>query len=143
MDTPLIPRRKIFGNPDRARATVSHDGAHIAWLAPLDGVLNVWVAPPDNLEDARAVTHDTERGIRGYFWAYTNRHILYVQDKNGDESWRIYAVDLAAPSREESVRDLTPFEGVQARVQEVSPDYPDEALNALNRRSPSFTTSTA
>lgn len=136
MDVELIPRRKIFGNPDRARTTVSHDGSHIAWLAPLDGVLNVWVAPRDRLADARPVTNDKGRGIRAYFWAYTNGHILYIQDKDGDENWRIYVVDLDADSGVEAVRDLTPFDGVQARVQEISPEFPQEALIALNRRVP-------
>ncbi len=42
---PLIPREVLFGNPDRASAQISPDGAHLAWLAPRDGVLNVWVAP--------------------------------------------------------------------------------------------------
>ena len=74
-------------------------------------MLNVWVAPRDDPAAARPVTHDTGRGIRFYGWAYTNDHILYIQDKNGDENWRLYAVDLAG-----GVRDLTPYEGVQARL---------------------------
>ncbi|MCC7354931.1 MAG: S9 family peptidase, partial [Anaerolineae bacterium] len=94
-DVPLIPRRVLFGNPDRASVQISPDGAHLTWLAPLEGVLNVWVAPRDDLAAARPVTRDTGRGIRSYLWAYTNAHILYIQDKNGDENWRLYAVDLA------------------------------------------------
>ena len=70
---PLIPRKTLFGNPDKASLQLSPDGAHLAYLAPYDGVLNVWVAPRDNLDAAQPVTHDTGRGIRFYLWAYTPR----------------------------------------------------------------------
>jgi acetyl esterase/lipase len=65
-DRPLIPRAILLGNPDRALVHLSPDGAHLAWLAPLDGVLNVWVAPRDDLAAAHPVTHDTSRSIRVY-----------------------------------------------------------------------------
>src|SRR5688572_7642661 len=45
----LIPRDVLFGNPDRAQGKLSHDGKHIGFVAPLDGVLNVWVAPTGDL----------------------------------------------------------------------------------------------
>src|SRR5512136_54461 len=108
---PLIPRQVLFGNPDRASVALSPNGAHIAYLAPREGVLNVWVAPREDLAAAHPVTRDTGRGIRFYGWAYTNRHILYIQDKNGDENWRLYSVDLTT----DEVKDLTPFEGTQTQ----------------------------
>lgn len=40
----LIPRAALFGNPERANAQLSPDGTRIAFLAPVNGVLNVWVA---------------------------------------------------------------------------------------------------
>jgi len=132
MQVPIIPRKILFGNPDKASVQVSPDGAHIAYLAPLDGVLNVWVAPRDQIETAHPVTQDKGRGIRFYMWAYDEAHILYIQDKNGDENWRLYAVTLET----NEVRDLTPFEGVQARVQMVSPLHPGELLVSLNQRNP-------
>ncbi|MFH1746355.1 MAG: S9 family peptidase [Planctomycetota bacterium] len=128
----LIPRRTLFGNPDKTQAGISPDGAYISYLAPRDGVLNVWVAPIDRLDEARAVTRDAHRGIREYFWAYTNRHVFYLQDTDGDENWHIFCVDLDT----DQIVDLTPIEGVQARVQEVSHKFPDEILAALNDREP-------
>src|SRR5436305_1108618 len=86
-DTKLIPRKILFGNPDKAAAKISPDGKHLSFLAPVNGVLNVWVGPADNPAAAKAVTKDKKRGIRSYFWAYTNRHILYAQDNDGDEDW--------------------------------------------------------
>jgi len=129
---PLIPREVLFGNPDRASVHLSPDGARIGYLAPVRRVLNVWVGPAEDPTAAEPVTQDTHRGIRIYLWAYTNEHILYLQDKDGDENWRVYSVHLTTGE----TKDLTPFENVQARVQEVSPEFPQEILIGLNNRVP-------
>ena len=132
--TPLIPRQLLFGNPDKASAQISPDGAQISWLAPLDGVLNVWVAPADDPAAARPVTRDTGRGIRIYGWAYTAAHIIYLQDVGGDENWRLYAVQLASGE----ILDLTPLENIHAQIQEASPQHPGQLLVGLNDRDPQF-----
>jgi dipeptidyl aminopeptidase/acylaminoacyl peptidase len=129
-EVPLIPRSVLFGNPDRALVRISRDGTKIAYVAPLDGVLNVWVGPVDDPAAAQPVTHDTGRGIRMYFWAHTNRHIVYRQDEKGDENWHIYAVDIQT----KEVRDLTPLEGISAQIEAVSPRFPDEILLGINHR---------
>ena len=59
----LIPRQVLIGNPDKALAQLSPDGTRISYLAPLDGVLNVWVGPADEPVAAKPVTSDTVRGI--------------------------------------------------------------------------------
>jgi len=127
---PLIPRQVLFGNPDRAMAKVSPDGTRLGYLAPVDGVLNVWVGPADDPDAAQPVTRDADRGIRYYEWAYTNRHILYIQDIGGDENWCLYSADLESGE----VADLTPLEGVQARIQGVSHRHPEEIIIGLNDR---------
>src|SRR4051812_26825185 len=91
---PLIPRKALFGNPDKAATRISHDGKYLSYLAPVDGVLNVWVGPADDPSAAKPVTKDRKRGIRIYFWAYTNQDILYLQDAAGDENWHVYRVAL-------------------------------------------------
>jgi len=128
----LIPRQLLFGNPDKASTQLSPDGVYLSYLAPVDGVLNVWVGSAEDPALAKPVTHDTGRGIRFYGWAYTNSHVLYIQDKGGDENWRLYCVDLESGD----TTDLTPFDGTQARIQESSPAFPDELLVALNDRVP-------
>ena len=132
--TQLIPRDTLFGNPDRISGRISPDGSSLSFLAPKDGVLNVWVGPADSPQDAKPVTNDTYRGIRTYGWAYTNQHILYLQDRNGDENWRIYSVNLKSGE----VLDLTPFEGVRAEIRALSPKHPDEAVISLNSRDPEY-----
>ncbi len=130
--TPLIARELIFGNPERAAPQLSPDGRRLAFLAPVDGVMNVWVGPAGDPSAAKPVTKDTHRGIREYFWAHTNQHILYVQDQGGDENWHVYATDLTSGE----TRDLTPFENVQARPFGVSHRFPDEVLLLINNRDP-------
>jgi len=41
--TPLIPREVLFGNPERTSPEISPDGTQLGYLAPVDGVLNVWI----------------------------------------------------------------------------------------------------
>ena len=132
--TPLIPREVLFGNPDKITVRLSPDGTRISYLAPVDGVLNVWVGPADDPGAAEPVTNDTDRGVRTYFWAYTSEHVLYLQDQAGDENWRVYSVNLETGE----TTDLAPLEGVQARIQAVSQKFPEEILIALNDRDPTL-----
>lgn len=129
-DVPLIPRQILFGNPDKAAARLSPDGKRLSYLAPVDGVLNVWVGPVDDPDAAKPVTNDKKRGIRSYFWAYTNKHILYTQDTDGDENWHVYAVDLDAGT----TKDLTPMPKVAAQIESVSYRTPQVILVGLNDR---------
>jgi dipeptidyl aminopeptidase/acylaminoacyl peptidase len=128
--TTLIPRSVLFGNPDRALPQISPDGTKLAFLAEVDGVMNVWVGPIDKPDAARPVTQDKKRGIRQYNWAFDNETILYLQDKGGDENWHVYATDVKTAK----TRDLTPIDGVQARIQETSRNFPGEVLLAINDR---------
>ncbi len=130
----LISRDLLFGNPDRITTRISPDGSNISFLAPKDGVLNIWVGRADSPETAKPVTNDTYRGIRSYLWSYTSQHILYLQDANGDENWRIYSVNL----RSGNILDLTPFEGVRAEIRAISINHPHEAIIALNKRDPEY-----
>jgi dipeptidyl aminopeptidase/acylaminoacyl peptidase len=130
----LIVRQELFGNRAREMAQISPDGSMIGFVAPVDGVQNVWVGPAEDPSAARPITRDTERGIGQYFWAYTNRHIVYLQDVGGDENWHAYVVDLST----EETRDLTPIEGVQTRIQQVSHRRPSQILLAINDRDPTL-----
>ncbi len=126
---PLIPRNDLFGNPEKSAPQISPDGSLLAYLAPDDGVMNVWLRSVGKNDD-RVVTQDRKRGIRIYLWAYDGRHILYLQDYDGDENWHLYCVNPAT----NVTRDLTPFEGVQAQIYGVDPHFPNELLIGMNRR---------
>jgi dipeptidyl aminopeptidase/acylaminoacyl peptidase len=129
-DASLIRRDILFGNPDRTSPRISPDGKRLAFLAPVDGVLNVWVGPAGDLAAAKPVTQEKTRNLRMFAWAFTNDHILFSQDKGGDENWHVYSVDL----KTNQVKDLTPVEGIQARLETLSWKLPDEVLIGMNDR---------
>jgi dipeptidyl aminopeptidase/acylaminoacyl peptidase len=133
-ETPIISRKVLFSDPDRAEVRLSHDGRYISFLAPYQGVLNLWVAERDNLEAAYPVTEDKGHGIRIYAWAWDHQHILYLQDKEGNEDWAVFALNIE--TRE--VRPLTPQTGVCAILDNLSEHFPHECLVYLNERRPDF-----
>ena len=133
-EVPLIPRTALFGNPVRAQARLSPDGRYMSFLAPKNGVLNVWLAPFGKLDAAKPLTDDRKRGIREHLWADDGRHILFLQDEGGDENWRVFSVDVESHKQV----DLTPFDEVRAEIVGLSPERPDVALIALNDRTPEY-----
>ena len=133
-DVPLIPREDLFGNPEKIAATISPDGAWIGWLAPKDGVMNVWVAPSGRLDEAVPVTDDKKRGIRMYHWSYDKDRLIYMQDEGGDENFHVYAVDV----KNRTTKDLTPFAGVRGAFAGRSKKIPGEILVSLNKRDPQY-----
>ncbi|MDX3852288.1 S9 family peptidase [Streptomyces sp. AK02-01A] len=129
--TPLIPRTVLFGNPDRMSPALSPCGRFLAFLAPdARGVLNVHAGPWEGRE-FRPVTADSGRGVRAFAWSGDGRVLLYAQDRDGDENTHLHAVDPAGAG---PARDLTPYDGVQARIVAIDPRLPDRVLIGLNLR---------
>ena len=131
---PLIERAKLFGNPSRAGASLSPDGKHLAWLAPRDGVLNIWVAPIDKLDAAKPLTASKDRPVRVLFWAPDSSMVMYIQDKAGDENFLLYGIDVQSGAE----RTLTPFEKTRVQIVSVSPLVKDRILVGLNNRDPQW-----
>ena len=127
----LIPREVLFGNPVKAAPQISPDGKMMAYLAPVNDVLNVWVKTT-GAEDDRVVTEDDNRGIRRYFWAADSKHIMYLQDVGGNENWRLYGVNLET----DEIKDLTPFDNVQVQIVDRNKHFPNELLIAMNKENP-------
>jgi dipeptidyl aminopeptidase/acylaminoacyl peptidase len=127
---PLIPREVLFGNPAKTQARISPNGRMLGYLAPDDkGVLNVWVRTLGQ-EDDKVVTADKMRGVRYYQWQQDSEHILYIQDRDGDENWHVYQTSM----RTKLTRDLTPFQGARTQRFISDPNFPDEILVPLNIR---------
>jgi dipeptidyl aminopeptidase/acylaminoacyl peptidase len=129
--TELIPRGVIFGNPERSSPQISPDGTMLAYVAPDQGVMNVWVRTLGKADD-RVITNDQKRGIRNFNWQYDSRNILYGQDQGGDENWRIYQTNIAS----RQTKDLTPLEKVRADIVALDPTHPDTLLIQHNKRDP-------
>jgi dipeptidyl aminopeptidase/acylaminoacyl peptidase len=127
----LLPRRLIFRDPERSIVRISPDGARIAFRAPIDGVLNLWVTPIDRIDEARPVTGVTDRNLGPWIvWMYDNRHVVFFRETAGEENWRAWRVDLQTGD----VRPLTPGSGATCRIQQSSRHFPSELLIAHNAR---------
>ena len=129
----LISRDVLFGNPERSAGQISPDGRWLGFVAPRDGVLNVWVAPASAPDEARPITNDRLRGIRGFSFAYDGQHILFAQDVGGDENFQVFAADIETGT----ARELTP-KGSRASVLELSRQHPGEVLLSVNDRDKAF-----
>jgi len=129
-EAPLIPRETIFGNPTKTAGRLSPDGKWLSWIAPRDGVLNIYVAPASNPAAAKPLTSERKRPIRQYYWAPDSKQILFINDKGGDENFLLYGVDVAS-ARE---RALTPFEKTRVQIVNISNDVPDRILIGVNNR---------
>jgi dipeptidyl aminopeptidase/acylaminoacyl peptidase len=135
MTSPLIPRRVLFGNPDKVSPQISPDGKYLAYIAPTENVLNLCLRDlqaPEAGEKDTVLTHDKDRGIRSYFWAEDSQHLLYVQDKGGNENWRLYGLDIQSGT----IKDYTPFDTVQTQIIQKDKHHPNSLLIALNKDNP-------
>ena len=126
----LIPRATLFGNPVRAAGQISPDGRQFAFIAPRDGVMNLWVAPIGDMAAAKPLTAEKKRPIRQYFWAPDSSQLLFVNDIGGDENFLLYGVNAATGN----TRSLTPFTKTRVQIVQVSNLVKDRILVGVNNR---------
>ena len=129
---PLIERAKLFGNPTRTGGRLSPDGRWISFLAPRDGVMNVWVAPAAAPDQAKPLTAEKLRPIRQTFWSPDSKQVMFVNDKGGDENFLLYGVDVATGVE----RNFTPFEKTRVLPVNISTLVRDRVLIGVNNRDP-------
>jgi len=130
-----IPRSVLFGDPERSVARISPDGRRIAFLAAVDGVLNIWVGPIEDAAAARALTRVADRNVGPWLvWLHNNRHIVYFRELGGDENWQAHRVDVETGA---SI-PLTPGPGVKSYLHQQTHHFPDELLIAHNERDKRF-----
>ena len=135
-DYELIDRAELFGNPVASQGRISPDGQWVSWIAPDDGVMNVWVAPASDPDDGTVITDDRHRGISNHFWSTDSKYVMFAKDNDGDENFHVYASN----PRTGDIRDLTPVaDGARAQILGVSRDRPGVILVGLNARNPQLT----
>jgi dipeptidyl aminopeptidase/acylaminoacyl peptidase len=110
--------------------SLSPDGAWLAFRAPYQRRLNVFVQPTAGGE-ARRITNETSRDVAAAFWK-GNEHIVYLKDFEGDENFHLVSVRRDGSD----MRDLTPGREVRAEIVDPRPDHDDELLVGLNQRNP-------
>jgi dipeptidyl aminopeptidase/acylaminoacyl peptidase len=130
MGAPLIPREKFLGNPSKSLGRISPDGAWLSWVAPRDGVLNIWMAPASDPAAGRPLTDERVRPIRQYFWSPDSRQLLFINDKGGDENFLLYGIKIESGQQ----RLLTPFEKTRVQIIRTSREIKDRILVGINDR---------
>ena len=131
---PLIPREVLFGNPEIIGVSLSPDGRRIAYLAPDQGVLNLWVQDLDGDAPARVLTRQRDRPQMPASWTSDGRYLISTRDGDGDENTVLVRID---PGSGETM-DLTPAVGVKASVVGADRDVPNELVVELNDRDPRY-----
>ena len=131
---PLIPREMLFSNQDKVNFQLSPDGSQISFCTPVNDVFNLWVGPIKDPDKAQQVTNNTHRNFGRYEWAYTNQHILYLQDEEGNENYQLHSLNLSSGT----VKNLTPLHGIRAQILAKSPKHPQEIIIGINDRNPKF-----
>ena len=127
-DDPLIPMEDFFRNPEQSGFQLSPNGEYISFMKPWERRMNIFVQKI-GAEEAVRVTSATERDIPAYFWS-GNERIVYLQDRGGDENYRLYTVSTdGAESRE-----LTPFENTRVTIIDSLEEQDDFILIGMNRR---------
>lgn len=139
---PLIDRELFFGDPEISGAALSPDGKFMSFIKPYNGVRNIYLKAIDEPFDAaRPITADS-RPVPQYFWSQDSRYVLYVQDKDGDENYHIYAVNPSDTPEENTgvppARNLTDIKGIRAALYSVPKSRPNEIIIGLNDRDPSY-----
>ncbi len=137
---PIIDRELFFGDPEISGAQLSPDGKYLTFLKQYNKIRNIWIKKVDEpFEKARPITADTKRAVTSYFWSEDSKFILYAQDKDGDENFRIYSVNpFETEDAIPSAKNLTPFENVRAIIIDIPKKTPNEIIVALNDRDPSL-----
>lgn len=86
-----LPLETFFRKPQFAAFQLSPNGKELAALAPINGRMNLAVVDLATRQP-RAVTAVHEQDVSGFIWANNDR-LLFFMDKDGSESFGIFAVN--------------------------------------------------
>lgn len=119
----------FFALPSYQAPQLSPDGRWIAWLSPVEGVSNFFVAPIADIHAKRQLTFRRVQGVRPYDvsgvvmyrWSADSRFILYPHDQQGNEHWNLWRVDVERGGE----INLTPDPSKSHSILEVSSRYPE------------------
>jgi dipeptidyl aminopeptidase/acylaminoacyl peptidase len=130
----LVPREELFAAPTYSELQISPDGKTLAFFHPLNGVLNIWVAPIDDIAAATPVTRFDNRPPDGFQWSADGRYILVLKDFGGEEHYQLWIANL----EKRTVINATANPAVQTKIVKVSARRPGEILVGMNIRDPRY-----
>lgn len=127
-----IPLKDFFRNPEKTGYAISPNGKYFSYLAPggTENRLNIFIQEI-GVDKPIQITSETKRDIVRYFWK-GNKKILYLQDTDGDENFKLYSVN----SDGSNLKLLTPAEKVRAEIVDDLEEIDDFILISMNKRNP-------
>lgn len=125
-----IPLKDFFKNAEKNGYQISPDGNYFSYLTSWENRMNVFVQKVGSNEAVR-VTSATERDISSYFWKGNNK-IMYLQDKAGDENFKLYSVNKDGSG----LKLLSPEDKVRTEIVDDLEDIDDYMLVNMNERNP-------
>ena len=130
MEIPKIPVKEFFRNPDVTGYSLSPDGKYLAYMAPVNQRLNVFVRAIDD-EKAKQITNETKRDVAGFIWKGNGR-ILYMKDNAGDEKYALFGLQIDSGT----IQGYTNFENVVTNIIDRLPDDDQHVIIGMNQRNP-------
>lgn len=136
---PRIGPEAFFQAPQASSFALSPDGEWLAWLAGSGERPALYAGRRSDVEagrirDATLLVDAATCACFAFEWK-DDTHILLTGDANGNECYHVYCVALRR-GEAPIVRDLTPFDGVQASVLNMLRGDPSAVLISDNRRTP-------
>ncbi len=120
-----------FAKPKASTFRYSPDGKYISYREKDDnGKRHIYVKDVATGETQRAI-EEKEELVRGYAWL-NNSRLAYLMDNGGDENYHVFAVDLDGSN----LKDLTPFDGVQAQFSNLLEEDKEHIIVLMNKNNP-------
>lgn len=129
-DVPIIPREVLLGNPDVTSISLSPDGESIAFMAPHNDILGIWVRDLAGKKQPKLLTSDSDKVLYLIGWSPNGKYLLATRDNDGDENGILYRIN---PSTSE-ITALTPSQGVKALYLQGDHRSGNEIAIGLNDR---------
>ena len=79
-DDKLIPRKIIFGNPDKTNVQISKDGKYISYLSDKAGILNVFITPINDINNAYSTFSEKINYIYNKYFPLKTRKVKILRD---------------------------------------------------------------
>jgi hypothetical protein len=124
----------LFGNPEKTQGRLSPDGKYVSFIAPRDGVLNIWLAERGKLDAAKPSPTIRSAASASTSGRTTTSTCCSSRTKVGTRT----STCMPSTSSAGTQKDLTPYKGVRAEITGISWKKPGVIAVGLNDRAPEW-----
>ena len=125
-----IPIEDFFRKPQESGYKLSANGRFYIYRAPVNGINNIFIQEVGKDEPIQ-LTFSLDRDIIRFYWV-SDKYILYEQDTEGDENYKLYRFDIQS----KEIKCLTNYENTNTTIIDFYANSPNEIIIGLNKRNP-------